>query len=100
MRLSGSRQHNQLLSLQSTFDNDSHLLVVFAGIAAISLLVLVLTVVGVLVTIAVLGLKARTAATKTLAEVKGKVYPIIDKTNRLVGQMSQTIKASLKRPTG
>ena len=80
-------------ALQSTSDNNSHLLVVFAGIAAISLLVLVLIVIGVLLTIAVLGLKARTAATTTLAEVKGKVYPIIDKTNGLVGQLSPTIQS-------
>ena len=78
--------------LQSFQSADIHLLTIFAGIAAISLLVLVLIVVGVLGALVVVGLKAKAAAMKTASEVKGKVYPIIDKTNGLVTRLSPTIQ--------
>lgn len=80
-------------SLQSAEAGDTHLLTIFVGIAAISLLVLVLIVIGVLIALVVFGLKAKTAATKAVAEVKGKVYPIVDKTNGLIATLSPTIQS-------
>ncbi|MGI4755872.1 MAG: hypothetical protein ACRYGF_03375 [Janthinobacterium lividum] len=84
-------------ALQSSESNDTHLLTIFVGIAAISLLILVLIVIGILIALVVFGLKAKTAAIKTVAEVKGKVYPIIDKTNGLVATLSPTIQSITKK---
>lgn len=75
-----------------TDQSGSNLMVVFMGIAAISLLVLALVVVGVLIVLAVVALKAKAAIAKTTLEVKAKVYPIIDKTNGLVADLTPTIK--------
>lgn len=80
-------------TLQSPVEGDTHLLTVFAGIAAISLLVLVLIVIGILIALVVVGLKARAAVIKSAVEVKGKVYPIIQKTDELVGKLSPTIQS-------
>lgn len=80
-------------TLQTPIEGDTRLLTVFAGIAAISLLVLVLIVIGILIALVIVGVKARAALIKSAAEVKGKVYPIIHKTDELVGKLSPTIQS-------
>ena len=74
-------------------EGSSQLMVVFMGIAAISLLVLTLIVVGTLVALLIIGLKARTAFAKTLQEVKGRAYPLIEKSTNLVSDLTPTIKS-------
>lgn len=80
-------------ALQTADADNSRLLIIFMGIAAISLLVLALVVVGVLIALAVVAMKASSTVSKTVQEVKAKVFPIIDKTNGLVGDLTPTIKA-------
>jgi hypothetical protein len=78
---------------QPAAGGDLDLLTVFAGIAAISLLILVLIAIGVLGALVFVGPKATAAAIKTAAEVKGKVYPIIVKANGLVATLSPRIQS-------
>jgi methyl-accepting chemotaxis protein len=72
-------------------DGNSRLMLVFVGIAAISLLILTLIVVGVLVGIIFIGLRARKTLTMSVQEIKGKMYPIIDKTSGILSDVRPSI---------
>ena len=83
-----------ILQLQSPQDQGSgRLMVIFMGIAAISLLVLALVVVGTLTALVIVGLKAEKALKKTVQEVKGRAYPLIEKSASLVTDLTPTIKS-------
>jgi methyl-accepting chemotaxis protein len=78
---------------QDTFTtSDGHWLMIFAGIAAFSLLAQVLMSLG----IALGALKAKGDLEKELAELKGKVMPLIAK----VGPVVDDAKATIAQATG
>ena len=82
------------LLLQAPTDaGNGTLMLVFVGIAAISLLVLALVVVGTLIALTILGLKAKASLEKTMQEVKGRAYPLIEKSTTLVSDLTPTIKS-------
>ena len=92
--LAGSLAVSKGLAFQSPADSgDAHLTMIFVGIAAISLLILVLVVVGTLLALLIVGWKAMAAGAKTVTELKGKVSPIIDKANGLIGTLAPAIKS-------
>ena len=74
-------------------DGGGKLMVVFIGIAAISLLILTLVVVGTLIALAVVGFKAKNAIGKTVQEIKVRAYPLIEKSTGLVSDLTPTIKS-------
>ncbi len=83
----------------SMSSNDGHLLTIFAGIAAFSLLILTLIVVGALIAIAVTAMRAKkevqsyakTLEAKIMPIINDKVVPLIGKTNELVTEMKPKI---------
>jgi hypothetical protein len=72
---------------------DGKLMLIFIGIAAISLLVLALMAVGALVALVVVGIKAKRSFGETVREVKGRAYPLIEKSTGLVSDLAPVIKS-------
>ena len=82
-----------LLVFQLTADPaDSHKLVVYAGIAAISLLVIALIILGAAVGSAIGAAKAHAEVKEAIAEFKAKSYPVLLKADTLIAELSPTIK--------
>ena len=54
---------------------------------------LALVVVGTLIALTILGLKAKASLEKTMQEVKGRAYPLIEKSTTLVSDLTPTIKS-------
>ena len=72
---------------------DGRLMVVFMGIAAISLLVLALLALGTLVAVVVIGIKAKRSFGETTREFRGRAYPLIEKSTELVSDLAPVIRS-------
>ena len=76
----------------SMSSSDGHLLTIFVGIAAFSLLILVLVVVGGLIALAVAAMKAKREVQQYARSLEGKVMPIInDKVVPLIGKTNEFV---------
>ncbi|WP_128912233.1 hypothetical protein [Granulicella sibirica] len=73
---------------------DGKLMLIFMGIAAISLLVLALLAAGALVALVVAGIKAKRSFGETVREVKGRAYPLIEKSTGLVSDLAPVIRSA------